>query len=203
MLEDIAISHRSYQVQNNEEGLVRQAKDGDKQAFAQLYEAYFERIYRYVAVKIGDRTEAEDMAQQVFTKAYQSLHTFSWQGKPVSAWFFRIAHNLIVDHLRRKEKKPALLLNESLAAGDDDPERMAEQVLDAEKLSMAMQHLTDAQREVISLRFAGGLSVAEAARAMGRSQGAVKALQHSAIVALRKLLSVKSVKDDEKVKRVR
>lgn len=200
MLEEIAISHRSHQLQDNGESLVRQAKEGDKQAFAQLYEAYFDRVYRYVALKIGDRIEAEDMTQQVFVKAYQSLPNFSWQGKPVSAWFFRIAHNLVVDHLRRKEKRPAVPLNEFLTAGDDDPVEMVEHAFDAEQLSLAMQQLTAAQREVVSLRFAAGLSVAEVARVMGRSQGAVKALQHSAIVALRKIFAVKS---NEKVERVR
>src|SRR3990172_3678751 len=132
MLEEFAIGHRSHQLQDSEESLVRQAKDGDKQAFARLYETYFDRVYRYVAVKIGDRIEAEDMAQQVFTKAYQSLPSFSWQGKPVSAWFFRIAHNLVVDHFRRKEKRPALPLNESLVAGDDDPVEMVEQIFDVQ-----------------------------------------------------------------------
>lgn len=199
MLKEIGLSQRSYQVEN-EESLVRQAKEGDKQAFAQLYEAYFERIYRYVAFKTGDRIEAEDMTQQVFINAYQSLTAFSWQGKPVGAWFFRIAHNLLVDHLRRKGKRPAVPLNESLAAGNDDPQAAVEQIFDVEQLSLATRQLTKAQREVISLRFAGGLSVAEVARIMGRSQGAVKALQHSAIIALRKVFSMRN---NGKVERVR
>ncbi len=174
----------------DEESLVRRAKEGDQQAFAQLYEAHFERVYRYVAFKIGDRTEAEDMAQQVFLNAYQSFPTFKWKGASVSAWFFRIAHNLMVDYLRRKAKKTMLPLDESLASGGDDPQTVTEYNLDVERLSLATRQLTEAQREVISLRFAGGLSTAEVAQSMGKSQGAIKALQHSAIVALRKALTV-------------
>lgn len=180
-------------MQTNEESLVRQAKEGAKQAFAQLYEMHFERVYRYVAFKIGDRTEAEDMTQQVFLNAYQSLPTFNWRGTPVSAWFFRIAHNQIVDHLRRKEKQTkrqtALTLNESITSGADDPVAAAELSLDMERLSAATQGLTEAQREVISLRFAGDMPIAEVARIMGKSPGAIKALQHSAIIALRKAFS--------------
>ena len=77
-------------MQNSEESLVRQAKEGNKQAFARLYEAHFERVYRYVAFKIGDRTEAEDMTQQVFLNAYQSLATFNWKGTPVTSPSYRL-----------------------------------------------------------------------------------------------------------------
>jgi len=171
----------------DEESLVRRAQQQDQVAFTQLYEAHFDRIYRYVALKIGDRTEAEDMTQQVFLNALQSISSFKWKGIPFSAWLFRIAHNQVVDYLRRK-KKQAVPLNESLLRSDSNPQLMAERNLDIEQLISATQRLTRAQREVISLRFAGELSVAEVAKIMGKSQGAVKALQHSAIVALRKTL---------------
>jgi RNA polymerase sigma-70 factor (ECF subfamily) len=93
-------------------------------------------------------------------------------------------------------KQPATLLNESLLSSDSNPQMVAELNLDIERVSRATQRLTKAQREVISLRFAGGLSIIEVAKIMGKSQGAIKALQHSAIVALRKVLLVR---DDEKV----
>ena len=176
-----------------EESLVRRAKEGDKQAFSQLYEAHFDRIYRYVALKTGDRIEAEDMTQQVFLKAYQSLSGFNLKGPPVSSWFFRIAHNLIVDHLRKKtkqEEQQVMEFDEATIAGGDDPQTAVELSLDVEKLSAASRQLTGAQQEVISLRFAGDLPIAEVARIMGKSEGAVKALQHAAIAALRKTLQV-------------
>ena len=81
--------------------LVRRAQQQDQEAFAELYEAYFDRIYRYIVLKIGDRTEAEDMTQQVFLKALKSLPAYKWKEVPFSAWLYRIAHNLMVDHFRK------------------------------------------------------------------------------------------------------
>ncbi|MFC1933866.1 ECF subfamily RNA polymerase sigma factor, BldN family [Chloroflexota bacterium] len=174
----------------DEENLVRRAKEGDRQALAQLYEENFDRIYRYVVLRIGDKMEAEDMTQQVFLSAIQSISSFKWKGIPFSAWLFRIAHNQVVDHLRKKTRQFAVPLDESLLSSDSNPQLAAEHNLDIEQLLSATRRLTQAQREVISLRFAGELPIAQIAKIMGKSQGAVKALQHSAIVALRKALSV-------------
>ena len=174
----------------DEESLVRRAKQRDQEAFAQLYEEYFDKIYRYVALKIGDRMEAEDITQQVFLNAIRAISSFKWRGVAFSAWLFRIAHNQVVDYLRKKAKRATTPLDESLVASGDDPRLIAEQRLDIERLLSATRKLTPAQQEVISLRFAGELSIAQVAKVMGKSEGAVKALQHSAIVALRKALSV-------------
>ncbi len=178
-----------YQVQD-EESLVRRAQQRDQEAFTQLYEQHFDRIYRYVALRIGDKIEAEDMTQQVFINALRSISSFKWKGIPFSAWLFRIAHNQVVDYLRKKAKQATIPLDESQASSDSNPQLVAERRLDIEQLLLATRHLTEAQREVISLRFAGGLSIAQVSKVMGKSEGAVKALQHSAIVALRKALMV-------------
>jgi RNA polymerase sigma-70 factor (ECF subfamily) len=173
----------------DEKNLVQKARQGDKEAFAQLYESHFDKIYRYVVIKIGNRTEAEDMTQQVFIKAYESIGSYQYQGFPFSAWLFRIAHNQIVDFIRKASKKPTVQLDESLPImGDSDPQGEVELKINIEQVVIATRQLTQAQREVISLRFAGGLSISEVAKAMGRSENAVKALQHSAILALRKVL---------------
>ncbi len=176
-------------MQQDEESLVRRAQHRDQEAFAQLYEEHFDKIYRYVTFKIGNKTEAEDMTQQVFLNALQSISSFKWKGVPFSAWLFRIAHNQVVDYFRSK-KRTTVPLDESLASNDNNPQLVAEQRLDIEQLLLATKQLTEAQREVISLRFAGELPIAQVAKTMGKSQGAVKALQHSAIVALRKTLRV-------------
>jgi RNA polymerase sigma-70 factor (ECF subfamily) len=173
-----------------EQNLVRQAQQGDKDAFAELYEAYFDRIYRYVVIKIGNKTEAEDMTQQVFLKAYQSIRSYKWKGVPFSAWLFRIAHNQIVDFFRKQSKRPTVRLEESTVVSSDNPLHTVESRFDIERLRAATLQLTSAQQEVISLRFAGGLAIAEVARTMGKSEGAVKALQHSAVAALRRVLLV-------------
>jgi len=174
----------------DEESLVRQARQGDQKAFAELYEEHFDRIYRYVALRIGDKAEAEDMTQQVFLKALQSIASFKWKGVPFAAWLFRIAHNQVVDYLRKKSKRTAVPLDESLLSSDSSPQLMAERSLDIEQLLSATRRLTEAQRQVISLRFTSELSIAQVAKIMDKSQGAVKALQHSAIRALRRALSV-------------
>jgi RNA polymerase sigma-70 factor (ECF subfamily) len=182
-----------------EEDLVREAVRGDQQAFARLYEEHFDKIYRYVYLKIGDREEAEDMTQQVFLQALRSIGSFKWQGTPFTSWIYRIAHNQIVDHLRKKTRRPATVeIDERVPAGGKDPASMAELSLNIEELAQATQRLTKAQREVLSLRFAGGLSIEEVAKAMKKKPGAIKALQHAAIVSLRKVLVLEEEHDQVK-----
>ena len=180
---------RGYHVQD-EESLVRRAREGDSGAFAEIYETYFDRIYRYIAFKMGDRLEAEDLAEQVFLKALESIRSFKWRGVPFASWLFRIAHNQIVDYLRKKAKKVELPLQESVVSGELGPEEWTQLRLSMEQLHAALERLTEAQRRAISLRFGGGLSIAETAKAMGKNEGAVRALQHSGLVALRKVLAL-------------
>jgi RNA polymerase sigma-70 factor (ECF subfamily) len=169
--------------------LVQRARQGEQEAFAQLYESHFDKIFRYVVLKIRNQAEAEDMAQQVFIKAYESIGSYQSQGVPFTAWLFRIAHNQMVDYVRKQSKKQTVPLDESLQIKDDsDVEHEVEVKIEMEKVVLATAKLTKAQREVISLRFAGGLSITEAAKTMRKSEGAIKALQHSAILALRKTL---------------
>ena len=171
--------------------LVERAKKNDAQAFGELYEIYFDRIYRYIALKTGDRDEAEDMTQQVFMKALKSLGSFKWQNVPFSAWLYRIAHNQVVDHLRKKSRRPTSQLDEAVAPLPDpgvDPEKAAELNCDIALLSQAMRRLTPAQQDVIALRFTSELPIAEVAVLLGKTEGAVKAMQHSAIQALRRIM---------------
>ena len=174
---------------SEEESLVRRAQQQDQQAFAQLYEEHFDKIYRYVSLRMGDRAEAEDITQQVFLKALRSISTFRWKGTPFSAWLFRIAHNQVVDYLRKKTKQATVPIDDSAISSGNDPQLLIEQKLSIEQLISATRRLTEAQREVISLRFTSELPIAQVAGIMGKSEGAIKALQHSAIVALRKVLS--------------
>jgi RNA polymerase sigma-70 factor (ECF subfamily) len=172
----------------DEQSLVQRAQQHDQEAFAQLYEKYFDKIYRYVALKIGNRVEAEDMTQQVFVNALHSISSYKWRGFPFSAWLFRIAHNQVVDYLRKKTRRPTVSINESLTVSESNPQKTVEQKMNVEQLVLATRKLTPAQQEVILLRFAGELPIAQVAKIMGKSEGAIKALQHSAIVALRKTI---------------
>ena len=174
----------------DEQSLVQRAQQLDQAAFAKIYEEHFDKVYRYVALRIGDRMEAEDITQQVFLNALKAIHSFKWQGVPFSAWLFRIAHNQVVDYLRKRTRQATAPLDDVLTSTDPEPAEIAEQNINIEHINQAAQGLTELQREVISLRFASELSVTEAARVMGKSESAVKALQHSAIRALRRALKV-------------
>ena len=169
----------------------------DPETWAEVYDEYFSRVYRYIALRVGDKTEAEDLAGQVFLKAFESISSFKWRGVPVSAWLFRIAHNQVIDYRRTSKAKFQLPLDESLAGSDVDPVLEAEKSMDIRKVVQAVGQLTQAQREVIELRFAGELSTAEVAKVLGKSQGAVKVLQHSALVALRKRFSAEKSHEEE------
>ena len=174
----------------DEESLVKRAQQRDEAAFSKLYEEHFNKIYRYCALRIGNEMEAEDMAQQVFLRALESIGSFKWKGVPFSSWLFRIAHNQVVDYHRKRVKCVTVPLEEEQADQSGiDPGELYERKFDIEQLGAAVEQLTKAQREVISLRFAAELPIAEVARIMGKSQGAVKALQHSAIAALRRILA--------------
>ena len=170
--------------------LVSRAQKRDTSAIAELYDKYFDKIYRYIVIKVGNHMEAEDITQQVFLNAMRSISCFRWRGTPFSSWLFRIAHNQVVDFLRKKDKHQASSIEEELNLTSDcnDPLEAFENKSNIEELYIAMRRLTEAQKEVISLRFSGDLSISEVASLMGRSEGAVKALQHSAIVSLRKVM---------------
>ena len=168
-----------------ERSLVERAQRGDAEAFARLYEEHFDKIYRYIVLKVGSKADAEDLTEQVFLKVLESIASFRWRGVPFSAWLFRIARNLAIDHLRKKGRE-GYLIEQSIY--DFDPAAVAEKRLTIEQLVIAVEGLTQAQRDVIALRFGAGLSTAETAKVVGKREGAVKALQHSALVALRKRL---------------
>ncbi len=173
------------------EDLVKRAKEGEESSFAVLYEHYFDRIYRYVSFKLRDPIEAEDITGEVFLKMLESIHSFKWRGFPFSSWLFRIAHNLVVDHFRKRGKRATVPLDAMPAAAGAyswDVDGHIDLKLTMGEVYGAMEGLTDLQREVISLRFAADLSVAETALAVGRNQNAVKALQHAGLKKLRNIL---------------
>jgi RNA polymerase sigma-70 factor (ECF subfamily) len=173
------------------EDLVRRAQQGHSEAFAGLYEAYYDKIYRYVMFKTGDTLEAEDLTEEVFLRMLESIGSFKWQGYPFTSWLFRIAHNLVIDYYRKSGRQKKTSLDDAMrVVGSDgvDVDRKLDIELSIKEVKDAMGGLTQLQQEVLSLRFAGGLSVAETAEAMCKKENAVKALQHAAIKKLRTLL---------------
>lgn len=172
----------------SEEELVRRAQQGDAEAFALLCEAHFDRIYRYVALKVRNRADAEDLTQQAFLKATEAIGSYRWKGLPFASWLFRIAHNQVVDHFRKTSREEAVPLDEAITVAPDDPASTTEQRMTLAQLVAACDRLSEAQREVIYLRFGSELSIAETASVMGKREGAIKALQHDAVVKLRKII---------------
>ena len=172
-----------------EKDVVSRAIKGDGGAFAQLYEEHSDRIYRYVYLKVGNQAEAADLTQEVFVKALEAIGSYKWRNSPFVAWLFRIAHNRVIDYLRKQGRVGKVVLEDDITlVGGLDPAFMAERQLEIEELISNVKKLSPAQREVISLRFGSGLSVAEVAKALGKNPATVKALQYNGIAALRRLM---------------
>ncbi|MBI2872057.1 MAG: sigma-70 family RNA polymerase sigma factor [Chloroflexi bacterium] len=160
-------------------------------ALADLFEQCYGQLAGYIFLRIGNRADADEMAGEVFLRALEAVDSFEWRGIPMRAWLFRIAHNLVVDHLRRRDTRPTAPLDDALPiVAASNPGLEVEQRLQLEEVYRAMEHLNPAQREVIGLRLIGGLSAAEAGQAMGRTPGAIRELQRTALRALRKHLGV-------------
>jgi len=178
-------------ISEREARLVRRAQQGDPEAFAELYERYQPTIYTYIFYRVGDAEVAEDLTADVFVRLVEKIHTFQVQDRPLLSWLYAIARNLIIDRHRRLERAPSLPLEERLIAEDAEsqPAQVAERTLTRECLAKAMRHLTEDQRQVILLKFVEDRSNAEVAAILAKTEGAVKALQHRALAALRRALN--------------
>jgi RNA polymerase sigma-70 factor (ECF subfamily) len=178
--------------------LVARAIERDRDAFGALYDLYFERIYRYVRLKLGDAVEAEDVTATVFLNAWRSIEQFAPQGEnSFLAWLFRLAHNALVDRYRRRRDVTPLQDVEDYHLPTDasfDPERVLDWRLTVAELSRALETLTEEQREVVVLRFVEGLSAREVGQIMGKQEGTVRGMQFRAIEALRRALTPAKVR---------
>ncbi len=155
---------------------------------ASLYEEYYGKIAYYAYVRIGNRTEAEDIASEVFLKALESLKSYQERGIPMQAWLFRIAHNLVVDYVRKATKRKTVPIDTMQIASDVNPVTTAEKNIELERVKTAMEQLTGEQREVLELRFFGGLTSKETGGVLNKSDGAIREMQRAAIEKLRKLV---------------
>lgn len=170
--------------------LVVLAQRGDQAAFGSLYEQCAPLVYRFVRRRLdGDDEIVQDLTEDVFVKAYEKLDRYVERGLPFTAWLYRIAHNHLVDYLRSLPRMTASSLDEVAEV----PERAAtaafSRVLDRQSLEPALARLTPEQRQAIELRFMEGMSVAETAATMGRSDEAAKKLQARALANLRRHLA--------------
>ncbi|MCH8226380.1 MAG: sigma-70 family RNA polymerase sigma factor [Chloroflexi bacterium] len=172
----------------DEEELVRAAQRGQRDAFARIYETHVDRVYRYLLSRLGQPADAEDVTAEVFIRAMKALPSYKPRGTPLMAWLYRIAHNQAVNWGKTRSRRRENSLEDLAVRSSDDPEREALDRASFAEAEREMEQLTPLQRQVLSLRFAGELSIAETGKIMKRSQGAVKFLQYSALQALRRNL---------------
>jgi RNA polymerase sigma-70 factor, ECF subfamily len=167
--------------------LVERAQAGDREAIEELYLIHFDRIYSYLHLSVGNRHDAEDLTTQTFLRMLEAIGRFRWQSVPFSAWLFRIAHNLAIDHFRARRR---------VQSEDEVPEPLGQEESSAEDQAMdsigqagmlvLIEGLSAEQRQVLTLKFLFGFANGEVAGILGKTEGAVKSLQHRALASLQK-----------------
>ena len=172
----------------NERTLLERAKQYDEVALGKLYDHYAPLIYAYVYRRVGDAHLAEDLTSDVFVRVIQAIQAERFWHTSFRAWLYRIAHNLVVDHYRRQPSVVTVELNERLMTTEDDLVSVTTERFVHRRLRAAVSHLTPNQQQVLALRFGEGMKAREVAEVMGKSVGAVEALQHRALAALRRTL---------------
>lgn len=176
----------------SEEALLAEALEFGDAALGELYDRYERKIYAYIYRRTGEPDLANDLTAQVFFKVLEAIRKQkAWQSS-FSGWIFRIAHNVVVDHYRRRNRRSQVSIEDAptLTATEFNPVQTAEKNMDADQLRAAICRLTDEQAMVVSLRFLEGYSIAEVAAMMEKTDGAIKALQYRAVASLRQLLQV-------------
>jgi RNA polymerase sigma-70 factor (ECF subfamily) len=170
--------------------LLEQAKACDPAALEALYDRYASQMYAYIYRRVGNAALAEDLTGELFVRVLRAIQKERAWRISFRAWLYRIAHNLVIDHARRQPPVPHLPLEESLLpAPEGDPVDSAEESEAIAALRGALTHLTPDQQEVLALRFGEGLTAREVGQITKRTTGAVQALQHRALAALRRLLT--------------
>ncbi|HEV2890927.1 MAG TPA: ECF subfamily RNA polymerase sigma factor, BldN family [Frankiaceae bacterium] len=170
--------------------LVARAQGGDAEAFGLLYDRYLDLVYRYVYYRVGSKALAEDLVSETFLRALRRIGSFEWQGRDFAAWLVTIARNIVADHYKsgrfRLEVSTADMLDADRAT--DGPENEVLEGITNVTLLEAVKRLNGEQQECVVLRFLQGMSVLETAQAMGKTEGAIKALQYRAVRTLGRML---------------
>lgn len=170
--------------------LIDRAIQGDTVAFGVLYERHLDAIFRYVYFRVGNSADAEDLTEDVFVSAWENLSTFKPEGpKSFISWLYRIAHNRVIDHYRKRQPQSwsseQLALEESRLPGVEEAAHLNH---DTTRLAKAISQLEETEQEVIILRFIEGLSHTEVSKIIEKSEGASRVIQHRALTNLKALL---------------
>jgi RNA polymerase sigma-70 factor (ECF subfamily) len=180
----------------DEVALRERAAASDPEALATVYERYAGKIYSYVYHRTGDPSLAEDLTADVFVRMMEAMRGQRGWTTSLQGWLYRIAHNLIVDHFRRQAMRDGPELDERWMAPDDSATSL-DAMLTQQQLRRAMRFLTEEQQQVIALKFMQDLTNTEVADILGKTEGAVKALQHRGLAALRRILAGLPLEPDE------
>jgi len=170
-----------------EHSLIERIQQGDKEAFRQIYDQYVHRVYRYILARVGDINDAEDITADTFVKAWEAFPSFKWRGKPAVAWFYRIAHNLIMDRFRKKRN-----ILDLLPGRYSQDEHQFKRVEHRDEIQSAVSTLTYEQQMILHLHFYEGYDLKEVADILEKTPSAVRVAKFRALERLRSL-----IKNDE------
>jgi len=171
--------------------LVDQAKSGDPQAFAKLYDAYVERVSRYIYFRVSDECDMEDLVSQVFLKAWEHLDRYKMGSSPFIAWLYTIARNLVIDHYRTKKHTYPLEEAVALPSDMEMPDEEAQMHFDLEAMRDALQVLSKDQQQVLVLKYIAGLPNESIAKVMNKQEGTIRGLQMRGLQTLAKYMKTK------------
>jgi RNA polymerase sigma-70 factor (ECF subfamily) len=167
--------------------LVERAQQGDRDALEELYLLHFDRIYSYLHMSVGNRHDAEDLTTQTFLKMLEAIGRFRFQAAPFSAWLFRIAHNLAMDHFRASRRwQPEEDVPEPHGSEQVSAEEEALHSIGRKSMLELIEGLSHEQQQVLTLKFVFNFGNGEVATILGKTEGAIKSLQHRALVSLQK-----------------
>jgi RNA polymerase sigma-70 factor (ECF subfamily) len=170
--------------------LVQEARAGDAWAFGLLFDHYHLPVYRYIASRVHRPADAEDLTQLVFVKALEALPRYEARGIPFGGWLFKLARNVVIDHIRTRHDHLDLDTATGRMVDDAGPDEVTVARQELDEVAAALATLTDEQRDAIALRFFAGLSAREAAVVMGKQEGTIRGLQFRALAALRRHLRI-------------
>ena len=173
----------------NERALLKRAKAKDPAALGELYDRYAPKMYAYIYRRVGEAALAEDLTSELFLRVLKAVQNErAWRDSFV-AWLYRIAHNLVVDAYRRRPPPLVAIDDLPIESDEGDPAEVVQDAVDRTQLRAALGKLTTDQQQVLALRFGEGLTAKEAAQVVNKTTGAVEAMQHRALAALRRILA--------------
>jgi len=185
---------------DEEHKLIKRAKNGEAEAFGALYDRYLTPIYRYIFLRVGsNKANAEDLTHQVFLSAWQNIKSYEFQGFPFSSWLYRIAHNAVIDYYRTSKTHidiNALSPTELVESPDFQIE--LDKRADLAKIKSAIAKLETDQQSVIIMKFVNDLTNKEIAKILGKSEGAVRVIQHRALKKLKDLIGLQDKENNGK-----